>query len=64
VRSTILGESLLITAAGSVIGVVLSHFPGARRRSWPSRPWSLAWCGDLPARRAARLKVISALTYK
>lgn len=85
VRSTMLDESLMITVAGSVVGVAAGtligyawmrgvnevmpgmsfHFPGAIVVAVAIAAVVLGvLAAILPARRAARLKVINALTYE
>ena len=85
VRSTMLDESLMITIAGSVVGVaagtliavawvrglndvlpgIVFHFPGAVVIAVAVAAVVLGVIAAiLPARRAARLKVINALTYE
>ena len=85
VRSTMLDESLMITIAGSLVGVAAGtliglvwvrgldgvlpgisfHFPGAVALAVAIAAVVLGVVAAvLPARRAARLKVISALTYE
>jgi putative ABC transport system permease protein len=85
VRSTMLDESLMLTVAGSVVGVVLGtligrlwlrgadavmpglsfHFPGPIVVAVAVAAVVLGVIAAiLPARRAARLKVINALTYE
>ena len=85
VRSTMLDESLMITIAGSVVGIVTGtlisftwlrglddvlpgmsfHFPGPVALAVAIAAVVLGvTAAILPARRAARLKVIEALTYE
>ena len=85
VRSTMLDESLLITIAGSLVGVAAGtligfiwvqgldgilpgigfHFPGAIALAVAIAAVVLGVVAAIiPARRAARLKVIAALTYE
>jgi putative ABC transport system permease protein len=85
VRSTMLDESLMITIAGSLVGVAAGtliavawinglddvlpgisfHFPGAVVIAVAVAAVVLGVIAAIvPARRAARLKVISALTYE
>ncbi|HEX6652096.1 MAG TPA: FtsX-like permease family protein [Thermoleophilaceae bacterium] len=85
VRSTMLDESLMITIAGSVVGVaagtligaswvrgldgvlpgITFHFPGPVALAVAVAAVVLGVAAAiLPARRAARLKVITALTYE
>jgi putative ABC transport system permease protein len=85
VRSTMLDESLMITIAGSVVGVaagtligvswvrgldevlpgIAFHFPGRVALGVAIAAVVLGvTAAILPARRAARLKVITALTYE
>ena len=85
VRSTMLDESLMITIAGSVVGVAAGtligaswvqgldkvlpgigfHFPGSVALAVAIAAVVLGVIAAIiPARRAARLKVITALTYE
>jgi putative ABC transport system permease protein len=85
VRSTMLDESLMITIAGSLVGIAAGtvigfawmrgvdevmpgmsfHFPGAVVLAVAAAAVVLGVAAAiLPARRAARLKVIAALTYE
>jgi putative ABC transport system permease protein len=85
VRSTMLDESLMITIAGSVVGVaagtligaswvqgldevlpgIAFHFPGQVALAVAGTAVVLGvTAAIIPARRAARLKVITALTYE
>jgi putative ABC transport system permease protein len=85
VRSTMLDESLMITIAGSVVGIAAGsligfvwvrgldgvlpgidfHFPGAVALAVAIAAVLLGVAAAIiPARRAARLKVITALTYE
>jgi putative ABC transport system permease protein len=85
VRSTMLDESLMITIAGSVVGVaagtligatwvrgldevlpgIVFHFPGPVALAVAIAAVVLGVAAAIiPARRAARLKVITALTYE
>jgi putative ABC transport system permease protein len=85
VRSTMLDESLMLTVAGSLVGVgagtligfmwlrgvdevmpgMSFHFPGAIVTAVAIAAVALGvLAAILPARRAARLKVIEALTYE
>jgi putative ABC transport system permease protein len=85
VRSTMLDESLMLTVAGSVVGVAAGtligrawlrgadevmpglsfHFPGPIVVAVAVAAVVLGVIAAiLPARRAARLKVINALTYE
>jgi putative ABC transport system permease protein len=85
VRSTMLDESLMITIAGSVVGVAAGtligaswvrglddvlpgigfHFPGPVALAVAIAAVVLGVTASIiPARRAARLKVITALTYE
>jgi putative ABC transport system permease protein len=85
VRRTMLDESLLITAAGAIVGIVVGlaigivwlpgfgqalpgltfHFPGATTFAVAVAAIVLGTLAAvIPARRAARLKVIEALAYE
>jgi putative ABC transport system permease protein len=85
VRRTMLDESLLISAAGAVIGIVVGlaigiawlpgfgqalpgltfHFPGEETFAVAAAAIVLGTLAAvIPARRAARLKVIEALAYE
>jgi putative ABC transport system permease protein len=85
VRATMLDESLMITIAGTLVGIgagtligfmwlrgmdrvmpgISFHFPGAIVVIVAAMAVVLgALAAILPARRAARLKVINALTYE